>query len=714
MSDDEENHSHVGFHELDHQQVYVYTPANAPDDATRPAKRRKVANVQALIPADVPARISRFEPLLSGLESSECVALRQQTFEYAWSKTEAQVQAILDEANEDTLEEVTAFVDSTVKARHFSARVPTGFIVTGPNISSQSPLFKQLSSRLKAEISGPTVVLRSSDASNLKAVLKQLIRDSTNRSLSRDDEEGISNELDGRKLLNYDLEILHSFVEAHGSQAVVIAFQDSEAFDSSLISELVTLFSSWADRIPFVLLFGIATSLDLFRERLQSSASRLLDGMQFDIEQTSSLVEKIFQKAVAGSGVPLRLGSGLISSLMERQYDHVQSVQSFIAALKYAYVCHFYGNPLSFLCDASTGDIPNLIRSHHIEVIRALPSFRSMVGRLVDNKQLKRAKTLLKDEKALVLEIAKAQKARATLITQLLRAMALIASSSPDPVDKIELYMTTFRGELAGSEFIKRVLDSAKRMTPDDLLNFVQNLSNVISNGCTEMELAGWVDEDDELLGEIREIYSKVLALAMHSVETGNPIRSSYAIHSKGLRTTVIAQRVQLSYESSTLTDQDKEFTALVDRLTGRLKKYFSQLANPQELFLNEAWLYDWTLPHKSAFTPRPREAIELALSTPYRYLSCDCCESIEGLSSTHPATAILYQMYLETGSLINVFDLWSAFFEMLGGGEEQKYDERDALVMFYRGLADLKSLGMVKQSKKKADHLAKLVWKGL
>jgi origin recognition complex subunit 3 len=70
--------------------------------------------------------------------------------------------------------------------------------------------------------------------------------------------------------------------------------------------------------------------------------------------------------------------------------------------------------------------------------------------------------------------------------------------------------------------------------------------------------------------------------------------------------------------------------------------------------------------------------------------------------------------MYLETGSLINIFDLWSAFFEMIGGGDEQKVDERDALLLFYRALADLKSLGMVKQSKKKADHLAKVSWKGL
>ena len=67
--------------------------------------------------------------------------------------------------------------------------------MTGPNISSQIPLFKQLSSRLRVEINGPTVVLRSSEASNLKGILKQLIRESTNQITSHD-EEGFSTELD--------------------------------------------------------------------------------------------------------------------------------------------------------------------------------------------------------------------------------------------------------------------------------------------------------------------------------------------------------------------------------------------------------------------------------------------------------------------------------------------------------------------------------------
>ena len=64
--------------------------------------------------------------------------------------------------------------------------VPAAFIVTGPNIASQSLLFSQLSERLKGEINGPVVTICSGDASNLKAALKQLIRDATNQKTTGD------------------------------------------------------------------------------------------------------------------------------------------------------------------------------------------------------------------------------------------------------------------------------------------------------------------------------------------------------------------------------------------------------------------------------------------------------------------------------------------------------------------------------------------------
>lgn len=73
--------------------------------------------------------------------------------------------------------------------------MPTGFIVTGPNIASQGLLFQQLSERLKSEINGPVVTLRSGSATNLKASLKQLIRDATNQRVN-DDDDGVTFEKD--------------------------------------------------------------------------------------------------------------------------------------------------------------------------------------------------------------------------------------------------------------------------------------------------------------------------------------------------------------------------------------------------------------------------------------------------------------------------------------------------------------------------------------
>lgn len=332
---------------------------------------------------------------------------------------------------------------------------------------------------------------------------------------------------------------------------------------------------------------------------------------------------------------------------------------------------------------------------------------------MVEAGDLVQARDLLRDDKALLREVVNRLESRQTNIVRILRAMHVAAVCSSEPVPKIELYMSTFQGNLDKSELVKSVLDSIKRMAPEDLVEFIQRVSESIEIGSPEMDLEGWVEDDTEFVGELSEIHSQVSSLLEDSEKRGKPVRSSYAIHSKGVRTTVIAQRVQLSYEKSSLSEQDKEFTSQVDRLSRLLVDYFT-VENPQDMFLNEVWLFNSTSPYRDYFTPRPRAVIERALSAPYDYLNCECCEPLEGLSSTHPATAILYQMYLETGSLINIFDLWSAFFEMIGGGDEQKVDERDALVLFYRALADLKLLGMVKQSRKKADHLAKVAWKGL
>ena len=70
-----------------------------------------------------------------------------------------------------------------------SDKIPTAFIVTGPNIASQKLLFEQLSEDLGDICRGRFVRIQSAEAPNLKSTLKKIIRDVTARATEDEDEQ---------------------------------------------------------------------------------------------------------------------------------------------------------------------------------------------------------------------------------------------------------------------------------------------------------------------------------------------------------------------------------------------------------------------------------------------------------------------------------------------------------------------------------------------
>lgn len=212
-------------------------------------------------------------------------------------------------------------------------------------------------------------------------------------------------------------------------------------------------------------------------------------------------------------------------------------------------------------------------------------------------------------------------------------------------------------------------------------------------------------------LGEIKSDFA---TLASANANFG-PLRSEYNINSSIVKTTVVQQRILLSKGKSNLSEQDIEYTRIVDRLVSALQEYLTEtLILPQELFMHEAFLFDLRNPLKETFTPRPRFALERALANPFDYLISSTRSSGARISAKQPATAILYQLYLESGALVNIHDLWQAFYAVFEGDQGNTCDDRMIMSLFYGALSDLKSFGMVKNSRKKTDHLAKSAWMGL
>ncbi|OAQ98082.1 hypothetical protein LLEC1_03158 [Akanthomyces lecanii] len=733
----EDDKTNGTFSQEDHQVAYIFNPEG--NTATRPSKRRRVSkkcaesrrsNHDTCLAA---LGSALFVPLLNGAESATCVQERHRLYEESWTKvnsriqdemTDWAVQGILRDSNSATLEQVSSFVRQA-RAECFE-KIPAAFIVTGTNIASQDLLFEQLSETLQSG-SSRFVRLRSTEVGSLKAVLKRIIRTGTFKATEDDeDNDTEEKEADGKRFLEYDLEALYAHVQTQNCDQIFVAFQDSEGFDSSLLSDMIALLSSWRRRIPFTLLFGVATSVELLQARLLKSACRQIYGGQFVDVQTDTILESVFKGAVAASDVPLRLGAPLLRWMLDRQRDQVAGIQSFISSLKYAYMCHFFANPLSVLLAQSEAGEDKLMQPEHLDAIRNTPSFRKHVEAAIESgtpENLQHARSLLEDDSALEDRVQASIRERRVWVDKRLRSVLMLEAAGAQHGAFSRAYVEAMSEGVTMSEHSNMVA-CVRRMGMNELVVTMERFLSLLRDGEPGLGLG----PDNELEGEQTQIQLETQLAALRALMTRAEaedinVRSQYSGQSKVARTTVIAQRVQLSHHSATLKEEDKQFTEIIDAVTGLLAARHDE-TTPSGMFLSESWLYDSRAPSKDVFVPRARVVFERSLARPHDYLACECCTpDHDGLQATLPATAILYQMYLETGNLINVADMWSSFYTLVSGqsgqadGEdamdedEDEEKQREALVMFYRGLAELRALGYVKSSKKKTDHVAKVKW---
>lgn len=378
-------------------------------------------------------------------------------------------------------------------------------------------------------------------------------------------------------------------------------------------------------------------------------------------------------------------------------------------------MCHFYGNPLSVLASPST--LPSgAVQPEHVKALRNLESFRDHVERAVEaggDKSLQHARSLLVDDEYLVGKVMENDTNRRRWVSRLLRSV-LVREAAGEPKRALsEAYVEA----LAGPAEPNGLAEGMRRMSADGLWALIGYVVGLLDEGDASVGLpAADEDGDVELARLLSRLRAELGRLCRAAEEGGFTLRSKYSGGGKVMRTTVIAQRVQLSQDAAALRDEDRRLTEVVDEAAGALAGRLSVWTGARAVF-SECWAYGSRSPSQEALEPRPRAVFERSLGRPHDYLGCVCCGGAGaggGLRATLPATALAYQLYLETGSLINVADLWLAFEGLAGGaaGEEDgEAGSRARLAQFYRALAELRAMGYIKASKRKTDHVAKVKW---
>lgn len=94
----------------------------------------------------------------------------------------------------------------------------------------------------------------------------------------------------------------------------------------------LTFSRAWGDRIPFVLLFGISTSIDIFKDKLSLDITSHLRSVEFSTDRVDS--EHIFQATISPKISCPWLGPNIGRAIVQRGNDQAKGISYFSQALK--------------------------------------------------------------------------------------------------------------------------------------------------------------------------------------------------------------------------------------------------------------------------------------------------------------------------------------------------------------------------------------------
>jgi origin recognition complex subunit 3 len=240
-------------------------------------------------------------------------------------------------------------------------------------------------------------------------------------------------------------------------------------------------------------------------------------------------------------------------------------------------------------------------------------------------------------------------------------------STSAQPFSS--LYISALGGDLRGSALMREFLLGIKKAPSNVLTQILSCITPFIA------------DDHQKTLNPIRLQFKSLLQKVGDSRDG---LKSQYDLKNETLRTTVVAHKVELSRHKANISEEDAAYSKIIGEFHDWLAEYLEDTLIPaSEIPFSEVLVYDSRGPDKAVFMPRHRYVVERALSSPHDYLNCECCRATArddtgeaALTKTQPCTALLYQLYTESGALINAADLWSAFNGILsedGDEDEQK-----------------------------------------
>ncbi|ROT85018.1 putative origin recognition complex subunit 3-like [Penaeus vannamei] len=497
-------------------------------------------------------------------------------------------------------------------------------------------------------------------------------------------------------------------------QPLVIIFEDVESFPTNILHDLILICSEHCSELPFVFVFGVATTPAAVHRSLSQDASACIAIETFQAQPSTHYLNQVIEQVLMSEKLPFHIGGRTFKLLLDIFLYHDLSVKNFIKALQLCMIEHFMANPATFLCctaSSRSSRVKNMTSSQ-LDIIRKLPSFRSYV----EGRPPKEQAALLLDEKVTketiqtLLSDLDTWYKRFCCLVKVVHALTNSLPGSPLGRHVREVLITCLSQSLVETEEYKQAQKLLGLMAREELLPILREMMSVLQE----------YNEDEEL----SSLYDKLVLMMVRftsldqlpeSVEEPKEEEDAISIQA--------SDRFQLKEKLQELAKKKAKkpnaFESLRAELLHILEDVFiTQLQPPVKRPLHEIQFFDCSSTVKRHLIGMPRAALTTALSNPHHYLQCNCCKLDDPTSiiTTMPDVSVVYKLHLECGRLINLYDWLQAFISVVdpeADTSNKKAIDQKLQARFVQGVSELQFLGFIKPTRRKTDHVARLTWGG-
>uniref|UniRef100_A0A672NWI3 Origin recognition complex subunit 3 n=1 Tax=Sinocyclocheilus grahami TaxID=75366 RepID=A0A672NWI3_SINGR len=321
-----------------------------------------------------------------------------ETFRNIWAQ--------MDQLNKKVLDSLAEFIKkhglgcSSDVWRQRASEIPTAALMLGVNVPDHAMTFRSLCNLLQDSVTPFVASVHAKECAAVKLLIQKVLEQLMGRGVSVDEEQEDDTALLQRtqctisalcqwyktvtkKCTQVSPQRKENLTNSDLPQSlpVVVIFKDFEAFNSQVLQDFILICSRYTQELPFIFIFGIATSPSAIQHRLPHSVSSLLCIEVFHSLSCTQHLASVFDKLILKSQFPFKLSSRVIQVLVSVFLYHDFSVQNFVKGLQFSMLEHFNSQPLSVLCCQKQEALlsAKTLSKQNVERIRHLPSFMRYV-----------------------------------------------------------------------------------------------------------------------------------------------------------------------------------------------------------------------------------------------------------------------------------------------------------------------------------------------